>query len=249
MKKKLVAVMLATVLTMCACASTPSNVAENTETPISTEAMVQVETEISTEKVAESTEEAVFKTEVATETVETTEIAEETETAEPEFAVVAMEATKYAKSSVNVRKGPSSDYEKIGSLSTNQKVKVIGQADTGWYQIELDGEVAYVSNNYLVDEKVAVVKKESSKAPSTPVADNASDNVAVGTGSSDNGSVSTPSAPVEPTPSEPVEDNDGANEDDGWGNLTEGGTIGPEDGAPATDGYGPGVEIEITPTP
>ena len=113
--------------------------AENTEIPVSTEAMASVGTEISTEKVAESTEDATTEIQVATEAEETTEIAEETTEAEPEFAVVAMSATKYAKSSVNVRKGPSSDYEKIGSLSINQKVKVIVQADTGWYQIELDG--------------------------------------------------------------------------------------------------------------
>ena len=137
MKKKVLTMML--VLTMSACSSAPSNTAESTESPVSTEAMASVGTEISTEKVAESTEDATTEIQVATEAEETTEIAEETTEAEPEFAVVAMSATKYAKSSVNVRRGPSSDYEKMGSLSTNQKVKVIVQADTGWYQIELDG--------------------------------------------------------------------------------------------------------------
>lgn len=54
-------------------------------------------------------------------------------------------------------------------FSTNQKVKVIGQADTGWYQIELDGDVAYVSDNYLVDEKVAV---NTTPTEPVPVEDN-----------------------------------------------------------------------------
>lgn len=43
-----------------------------------------------------------------TEEVEATEETESTE-AEPEFTVTAMEATKYAKKSVNVRKGHSTE--------------------------------------------------------------------------------------------------------------------------------------------
>ena len=244
MKKKLVVAMLVATLTMGACSSAPSNTAESTETPVSTEAMVQAETEVSTEKVAESTEDATTEIQVATEAVEATEIAEETTEAEPEFAVVAMSATKYAKSSVNVRKGPSSHYEKIGSLSINQKVKVIGQADTGWYQIELDGEIAYVSNNYLVDEKVAVNTTSGSNKGSENNSDASSGDVATtpGTGNGDMES----------------DGNDGENESttdgdiwgDDWGDDWDSEeVIGGGTGEPITDGYGPGVEIEITPMP
>lgn len=99
-------------------------------------------------------------TELPEETEEPTEAVEpetETETEqEVEYTVTDMSATKYAKSSVNVRKGPSSDYDQLGSLSTNQQVTVTGQADTGWYRIEFNGEEGYVSDKYLVDEKVAV---------------------------------------------------------------------------------------------
>lgn len=41
--------------------------------------------------------------------------------------------TMYAKQSVNVRKGPSTDYEKIGNLSFAQEINVTGAADNGWY--------------------------------------------------------------------------------------------------------------------
>lgn len=68
-----------------------------------------------------------------------------------------MDATKYAKSTVNVRSLPNTDGEKLGGLSTNDEVKVTGKCtETGWYRIEYSDGIAYVSNEYLVDEKVEV---------------------------------------------------------------------------------------------
>lgn len=65
-----------------------------------------------------------------------------------------MEATKYAKSTVNVRSLPDSDGEKLGGLSQNDEVKVTGKCiETGWYRIEYSDGVAYVSDSYLVDNK------------------------------------------------------------------------------------------------
>lgn len=66
-----------------------------------------------------------------------------------------MSATKYAKSTVNVRNLPDTDGEKVGSLSLNQEVTVTGQCnETGWYRIEFGGNTAYVSDSYLVDHKI-----------------------------------------------------------------------------------------------
>ena len=66
-----------------------------------------------------------------------------------------MDATKYAKSTVNVRSLPTADSEKLGGLSTNNEVKVTGQCnETGWYRIEYNNDAAYVSDSYLVDNKV-----------------------------------------------------------------------------------------------
>lgn len=59
----------------------------------------------------------------------------------------------YAKQSVNVRKGPSTDYEKLGGLGFAEEVTVTGMADNGWYQINFQGGTGYVSNNYIVTEK------------------------------------------------------------------------------------------------
>lgn len=69
----------------------------------------------------------------------------------------------YAKSSVNVRKGPSADDEKLGSLSTAQEVTVTGLTSSNWYRISYNDGIAYVSANYLQNEKpvVQTAKKSS----------------------------------------------------------------------------------------
>lgn len=136
--------------------------------------------------------EAVVDTEIPeteteeTEETETTEV-DETETEEAAFTVTDMSAIKYAKQTVNVRKGPSADYEKLGSLSANQKVTVTGQADNGWYRIEYNGAEGYVSDEYLTDQMTSAgtsgtsntgAKKENSAASTT-----ASGNANVSSGS------------------------------------------------------------------
>lgn len=74
--------------------------------------------------------------------------------------------TMYVISPVNVRKGPSTDYDIVSHLATQQEVKVTGQADNnGWYQIMIDNEQAYVSNHYLSDTLI-----ETPPAPQTAAA-------------------------------------------------------------------------------
>ena len=68
----------------------------------------------------------------------------------------AVTGTMYARAAVNVRNQPSTDGEKVGQLTQGQEVTVTGQcSETGWYQIELNGGKAFVSNNYIVAEKPA----------------------------------------------------------------------------------------------
>ena len=67
------------------------------------------------------------------------------------------DATMYVQKSVNVRSMPNTDGEKLGSLSTNEEVKVTGQCvETSWYRIEYSGGVAYVSDSYLGNDKVVI---------------------------------------------------------------------------------------------
>ena len=80
-----------------------------------------------------------------------------------EYTYTEMEATMYAQQTVNVRDLPSTDGNKVGSLSANDEVKVTGQADNGWYRIEYNDSVAYVSDSYLGENKVEVVATSSAQ--------------------------------------------------------------------------------------
>ena len=74
-----------------------------------------------------------------------------------EYKVTALEepTVMYASDSIRVRLGPSTDYEIIGFVNLGWDVTVTGQADTGWYEILYNKEKAFVSNEYLLDEKPA----------------------------------------------------------------------------------------------
>lgn len=84
---------------------------------------------------------------------EAEEVSEEEEKSEePEFTVEEHNAVLFVKKAVNVRKGPSTDYEKIGGLNKGDQIQITGIADTGWYQIQYNGATAYVASSYLMDE-------------------------------------------------------------------------------------------------
>ena len=79
-----------------------------------------------------------------------------------------MDATMYVQKAVNVRSMPNTDGEKLGSLSTNDKVKVTGQcAETSWYRIEYSGNVGYVSDSYLGNDKVVVEQTKTEQTKQT----------------------------------------------------------------------------------
>ena len=61
---------------------------------------------------------------------------------------------RYATTSLNIRKGPSTLYEIIGSLSYNQKIHVNGECEDGWVRIDYNGNNGYVSSNYLSVNKI-----------------------------------------------------------------------------------------------
>lgn len=100
---------------------------------------------------------------IETESTETTEVAE-TETQEPtetaeqsSYSYTDMSATMYAQRAVNVRDLPDTSSNKVGGLSTNDEVAVTGKCnETGWYRISYNGSEAFVSNNYLGENKVEV---------------------------------------------------------------------------------------------
>ena len=88
-----------------------------------------------------------------------------------------LDKTMYAKGSVNTRSGPSTDYEKLGGLTTNQEVHVTGQSkETGWYEIEINGSKQYVSDKYLSDTKMQVTKPSTTNNNQTSATSAPSDN-------------------------------------------------------------------------
>ena len=52
--------------------------------------------------------------------------------------------------SLNVRSGPSRDYDKLGTLSQYVEVKVKGIVEPDWYVIDFEGEKGYISSDYVI---------------------------------------------------------------------------------------------------
>ena len=153
MKKRLVLIMTAAML-LAGCGAAENEGTENTSAQEVQNETGAMQSEVETE--VEETEE-VASTEVVPEAVP-----EETPEVEVGYTYTDLDKTLYAKQSVNVRDIPSADGTKLGALSFAQEVHVTGQCnETSWYRIEYNGEVAYVSNNYLVETKPEVQTNQS----------------------------------------------------------------------------------------
>lgn len=188
MKKRLYLALLVILTMVFVWSGCNADSVEETSENITSEETDYSNTEESGKEAEESLEEQNAETSEVEETTEdmaepTTEETTETDTSEevaetPAYTVTDMEKTMYAQRSVNVRTGPTTDYEKLGALNTNDEVKVTGQADNGWYRIEYNGNTGFVSNNYLGEAKVAV-----NNTPATP----------------NNNGTTTPATPTAPT--------------------------------------------------
>ena len=116
------------------------------------------------------------KPETQPEKVPETKPEKQEEIKEPE--ITEMNKVGYVKTEgLKVRKGPSTNYEEITSLSKNYQVKITGKTGN-WYRINLNGQVAYLSAKYISDTKVpettsrdgSTLKNETPQVttPSTP---------------------------------------------------------------------------------
>ena len=100
------------------------------------------------------------------ETVETGN--EENPESEQKYTYTDMSATMYATQTVNIRTLPSTDGEKVGSLSTNDEIAITGQCnETSWYRFEYNGSTAYVSNSYVSDTKIEVAAAAPAQSASS----------------------------------------------------------------------------------
>ena len=133
----------------------------------------EIELEVSAE--VEAIEESEVVEEESTEeipvVVEESEVVEEEPIVE-EVASIYTDVSyiMYAKTSLNIRQGLGADTEKIGSLTQNQEVTVIGEvAGSDWVLISYsNGKEGHVNKSYLSETKVVVTSKpkESSTTPS-----------------------------------------------------------------------------------
>lgn len=103
--------------------------------------------------------------------VEDTQPPEETESQEDEVQLFTeVNETVYATGTVNLRSGPSTAHDKVGSLNKSDSVTRVGIGTAeaeGWSRIQLsDGSTVYVSNKYLSTTKPVVQQQQTSKPSS-----------------------------------------------------------------------------------
>lgn len=161
----------------------------DTEESISTE----VETESITESITESSvatennteESSNIETEAGTggsvetkNSVETSIRQEEiNNVGETNFTTTPLDITMYATQQCNIRKGPSTDNDIIGTLSQAEEIHITGRVDDlNWYELSLsDGSTEYVSGKLLTDTK-PTVQVEASNPTTQQEAVSQSDN-------------------------------------------------------------------------
>ena len=102
---------------------------------------------------------------------EDTQPPEETEPQEDEVQLFTdVNETVYATGTVNLRSGPSTAHDKVGSLNKSDSVTRVGIGTAeaeGWSRIQLsDGSLVYVSNKYLSTTKPVVQQQQTSKPSS-----------------------------------------------------------------------------------
>lgn len=133
--------------------SLPTNETHLHETNVGNETTLPDSTDTET---TETIEAPVLETD-ATESIETepTIIPTETEPISPESDITFTEVDEivYANTNVNVRTGPSTDYEKLGSLSFGEEIQRIGIGDNGWSCVIYNGVNAYMYSEYIQTTK------------------------------------------------------------------------------------------------
>ncbi len=116
---------------------------------------------------AASTTTAVSTTE--TTSVSTTESTTESTTAQDADGYTVKEETVYATTTVNVRKGPGTGYDKVGTLSLGSNITRIATGSNGWSKVIFNGETCYIASEYLSLEKPEETTDEAAQASSNRI--------------------------------------------------------------------------------
>ena len=200
MKKRIIAfTMIISLLSLTAC----SNQATTSEPEPQTET---ISTEVETEQISTEPETETTETEIETESKADEQLQSEagqTTSEESNYTVTPMTATLYAQQAVNLRQGPGTNYDKTGSLSTNQSVEVTGYTDVAsgkWYQLS---NGSFVSSKYLKDTQVST---STTTKPSTTNTNNTGNN----NGGASNNTTSQPAQSSEEQTASPSGSGDGS---------------------------------------
>ncbi|MDE6713206.1 MAG: SH3 domain-containing protein [Lachnospiraceae bacterium] len=79
---------------------------------------------------------------------------------EPSVAVTVLVAVPNANSSVNVRSGPGTEYNRLGSAYSNNEYEVLEILDNGWTKLLYSDQEAYINSEY-VDYKLRTTDQGS----------------------------------------------------------------------------------------
>jgi hypothetical protein len=153
-----------------------------------------------------------------------------------DYTVEDLNTTMTATQNARVRKGPSSSFEVIGTISQGDEIKVTGKVkEVNWYKVEVNGEEGYVSGNSLKEKEVTTTKKDTTpaKKDTTP--------------STETPSTDTPTPDTTPSTETPSTSPDGSNDgyqpDGTYIDPVDGSVVHPGDSGIASDGsywyYGP----------
>lgn len=93
----------------------------------------------------------------------------EAEAKKNEISWSKVDDTYYATRGLNVRKGPGTQYDRLGSLEYAEAVKRLAVGSNGWVKIEYKDSEAYVAGNYLSKSKPS--KQENSTKVETKPAE------------------------------------------------------------------------------
>lgn len=90
----------------------------------------------------------------------------------PDYEIIPLDPqSMYATQACNIRKGPSTDYERVGGLSYAEEVTVIGKVESEgkktWYVLEsaTEDEVRMVSGGLLSTTKPQPIQQSSNSTP------------------------------------------------------------------------------------
>ncbi len=102
--------------------------------------------------------------------VTTTPAAHETATSDG-FIVTETDDYVWSTGSVNLRKGPGTEYDKVDTISKNTKVHRTGICENGWIRIDYKDSTAFMSGKYYTTTEPDVTKAPGTTSTPTPKAE------------------------------------------------------------------------------